>query len=45
LGAFVRAVRDASEPVVTGTEGRAALALALRVTNAIAVTTAATPVP
>jgi len=45
LGAFVRAVRDASEPVVTGAEGRAALALALRVTSAIAVTTAATPVP
>lgn len=43
LAAFVRSVRGAAEPVVTGAEGRAALALALRVTAAIESTVAAAP--
>ncbi len=43
LATFVRAVRGAAEPVVTGAEGRAALALALRVTAAIESTLAAAP--
>lgn len=43
LAAFVRAVRGAAEPVVTGAEGRGALALALRVTEAIESNTAAAP--
>lgn len=45
LAAFARAVRDAGEPVVTGAEGRAALALALRVTEAIELNMTATPLP
>ncbi len=43
LSAFVRAVGGAAEPVVTGAEGRAALALALRVTTAIESNLAAMP--
>lgn len=35
LASFVRSVRGAPESVVTGAEGRAALALALRVTEAV----------
>jgi hypothetical protein len=35
LVSFVRAVRGGTETVVTGSEGRAALALALRVTDAV----------
>lgn len=36
LASFVRSVRGQDEAVVTGAEGRAALALALRVGEAIA---------
>ena len=35
IASFVRSVRGGHEVVVTGSEGRAALALALRVTEAI----------
>jgi hypothetical protein len=35
LASFVRSVRGADEHVVSGAEGRAALALALRVTEAV----------
>jgi predicted dehydrogenase len=45
LASFVQAVRGGKEAVVTGAEGRAALALALRVTDAIGEAPVPTPVP
>lgn len=45
LASFVHAVRGDQETVVTGREGRAALALAIRVTDTIGAGTMATAVP